>query len=133
MEGSAMNNDEKDTRIRGVQPAVQIAARQLRQAMTPAEQRLWQALRSQKLSGLKFRRQHPIGQFVLDFFCPACALAVELDGSVHDRQQEQDAARTKHLTAYGYRVLRFRNTEVLTDLPKVLQQIADAADEYGEK
>jgi len=95
--------------------------------MTAAEWRLWQALRVRQLGGLKFRRQHPVGPFVLDFYCPAGKLVIELDGGVHDEQAEQDEARTQHLESYGYRVLRFRNEEVFADLPAVLDRIAQAA------
>jgi very-short-patch-repair endonuclease len=112
--------------MRGTTPGVEAAARQLRRGMTPAERVLWAALRDRQLAGLKFRRQHAVGPFVLDFYCPASRLVVELDGGVHDGQVEQDQARTEHLTGYGYRVLRFRNEEVLGDLEAVLGQIAAA-------
>ena len=114
-------------RVRGVSPLVQQAAKDLRQRETRAEEVLWQALRGQKLDGLKFRRQYPLGQFVLDFCCPACRLVVELDGSVHDGREREDAARTEHLAAYGYRVIRFRNDQVFTALPDVLEVITAAA------
>lgn len=84
--------------------------------MTPAEQELWDALQNKRLDGLKFRRQHPVGPFILDFWCPACKLVVELDGEVHDGQMDYDDARTQQLRDYGYRVIRFRNEEVLNDL-----------------
>jgi very-short-patch-repair endonuclease len=99
--------------------------------MTEAERVLWTALRYQKARGLRFRRQHPVGRFVLDFFCPSAKLAVELDGSVHDHQVERDEERTRVLEAGGYRVLRFRNEEVFDDLPAVLRRITAAARETG--
>ena len=99
----------------------------MREDMTPTEQVLWEALRGRRLEGLRFRAQHPVGRFVLDFFCPAHRLAVEVDGEVHAGQTEQDAARTTELEAHGYRVLRFHNEEVLTDLASVLRRIASAA------
>ena len=99
--------------------------------MTPAEQALWDALRDRRLAGLRFRSQHPAGPFVLDFYCPIRKLVVELDGPVHERQAEYDAARTAQLNAYGYRVIRFRNEEVLHELPSVLQRILAAASESG--
>ena len=95
--------------------------------MTPAELALWQALRGKQLDGLKFRSQHPVGQFILDFWCPACRLAVELDGGAHEGQEQQDQACTEKLEEYGYRVIRFRNEEVLNDLPSVLERIRQAA------
>ncbi|MDW8199779.1 MAG: endonuclease domain-containing protein [Cyanobacteriota bacterium SKYGB_h_bin112] len=125
-------------RIRGSTPAIEAAARQLRKQSTPAEERLWQALRSRKLHGLRFRRQHPVGRFILDFFCPDYKLAIELDGSVHDEQVNYDAARSQELQTYGYHVIRFANQQVLTDLDTVLEVIyqttLDLATEHqGEK
>jgi very-short-patch-repair endonuclease len=101
-------------------------AQQLRRELTPAERVLWEALRSRQVGGLRFRRQHAVGPFVLDFYCPAARLIIEVDGSVHDQQAEQDAARTEHLEAYGLRVLRFRNEEVLDNLPVILARIEQA-------
>jgi len=114
-------------RRREVTPELQQAAWLLRDRMTPAEEALWEALRDKKLAGLKFRRQHPVEQFVLGFYCPRFKLVVELDGSVHDGRTEEDAARTEHLNSYGYRVIRFRNEGVFNDLPDVLRRIAKAA------
>jgi very-short-patch-repair endonuclease len=91
--------------------------------MTPAERWLWQALRADRLGGLRFRRQHPLGPFVVDFYCAAHRLVVEVDGDVHLDQTEYDAARSLRLQEYGYRVLRFMNDEVITSLPLVLDRI----------
>jgi very-short-patch-repair endonuclease len=104
-----------------------MAARELRRELTPAEHALWAALRGRRLGGLRFRCQHPVGPFVLDFCCPAAKLVIEVDGAVHDSQQEQDAARTEHLEQYGYRVPRFTNDQVLGDLDAVLDAILLAA------
>ncbi len=101
----------------------------MRGEMTPAELRLWERIRGRKLGGLRFRAQHPVGQFILDFYCPICKLAIEVDGSSHDGEAEQDAARTTHLAAYGYRVLRFTNAQVMTQIADVLGQIQKAAGE----
>jgi very-short-patch-repair endonuclease len=95
--------------------------------MTPAEHALWQAIRGRRLGGLKFRRQHPLGPFVVDFVCPPRKLVIELDGEVHDDRVGYDEARTEQLSEYGYRVLRFRNQEVLMNLGAVLTRIALAA------
>jgi very-short-patch-repair endonuclease len=81
------------------------------------------------LDGLKFRRQHPICPFVLDFCCVERRLAIELDGGVHEAQVEQDAAREQVLAATGIRVLRFPNDEVRDRLPLVLAKIREAAQE----
>jgi very-short-patch-repair endonuclease len=119
-----MTSPNKTTpRIRGTTPVIEAAARRLRQNMTPAELKLWNALQNKQLDGLKFRRQHPVGSFILDFWCPARKLVIELDGGVHERQKDYDAARTRQLEDYGYQVIRFRNEEVLTDLVSVLERI----------
>jgi very-short-patch-repair endonuclease len=110
-------------RIRGNAPSTMRVARKLRKEMTPAEQRLWHALRDRQFDGYKFRRQHPIGRFVLDFYCARCHLAIELDGAIHRQQMAYDRIREERLVAYGYRVLRFTNYEVLENLPMVLLQI----------
>ncbi|MGC4043516.1 MAG: endonuclease domain-containing protein [Armatimonas sp.] len=104
-------------------------ARDHRKAPTPAEATLWNALRNRQLDGLRFRRQHPVATFIFDFYCPALALVIELDGDYHKvaSQQERDAERTAIQELKGYRVLRFRNEEVLTDLPVVLQTIREVA------
>ena len=102
---------------------LQEAARGLRKEMTEAERVLWQALRGRRMAGLRFRRQHPVGRFVLDFYCPAAKLCVEVDGDIHHGAEERDEARSEVLRAGGYRVIRFRNDEVLTALPSVLARI----------
>ena len=116
-------------RYRGTKRELDLSARQLRQTMTPAERVLWPALRRHQLTGLHFRRQHPIGPFILDFYCAAHKLVIEVDGGIHNEQIEQDTYRTEHLNAYGYRVLRFRNEDVLTDLTSVLARIVATAAE----
>ena len=112
--------------IRGTTREVEQAARSMRGEPTRAEEVLWSALQKKQVAGLKFRRQHPVGRFVLDFYCPSHKLVVEVDGEVHDQQQERDAERTRVLQAYGYRVLRFRNEQVINDLPAVVRKIAAA-------
>jgi very-short-patch-repair endonuclease len=114
-------------RVRGSTPPLEASALKLRREMTPAEVRLWNALKDRKLGGLKFRAQHPVGRFILDFYCPSQRLVVELDGGVHEKQLEYDQARTEFLNAYGYRVVRFPNEEVLTNLTSVLKQILQVA------
>jgi very-short-patch-repair endonuclease len=114
-------------RLRGSTKTVEQAARTMRREPTAAEEVLWGALRKNQVSGLKFRQQHPVGRFVLDFYCASCKLAVEVDGDVHDEQTERDAERTKVLERYGYHVLRFRNEQVMRELPKVVQEIAAVA------
>ncbi|HEX6368940.1 MAG TPA: endonuclease domain-containing protein [Longimicrobium sp.] len=113
--------------IRGTSRELEAAARSMRRQPTRAEEVLWSALQKKQVAGLKFRRQHPVDRFVLDFYCPSHKLVVEVDGGVHDQQTERDAERTKVLEAYGYRVLRFRNEQVMSELPKVVQEIAAVA------
>ena len=104
-------------------------ARQLRRRMTPPELRLWTALRRGSAAGLKFRRQHPIGPYVLDFFCVAAGLAVEVDGEGHWRgdQPEQDARRDAWLMRQGVETLRIEAPAVRDDLEGVVARIVEAA------
>ncbi len=104
-------------------------ARELRRRMTPEERVLWQHLRGNKLHGLHFRRQQIIDGFIVDFYCGAARLVVELDGGVHARQVEYDAERDRALSRCGLRVLRIPNADVSRDLAAVLARIAAAAHE----
>jgi very-short-patch-repair endonuclease len=98
-------------------------ARELRKAPTPAEIKLWAHLRDSKLNGVKFRRQHAIGEYISDFCSIKHGLIIELDGSQHIEQEEYDAERTAFFESKGYRVLRFWNNEVLNDIDSVLKVI----------
>ena len=113
-------------RIRGTTPEIEQAARKLRNNLTPAESLLWSSLRGKQLKGLRFRCQHPVGNFILDFYCPAHKLVVEVDGKIHSQQIDRDNARTFELEKYGYRVLRFSNEQVMNNLPYVLTEIEQA-------
>ena len=115
-------------RIRGTTPQTEEAARRLRQQLTPAEDKLWSALRGRQLVGLKFRCQHPVGRFIVDFYCPSCKLVIEVDGDIHTQRKAYDEARTEQLQSFGYRVLRFTNEEVLNDLQTVLTCIVQTAE-----
>ncbi len=99
--------------------------RELRRDPTDAESLLWWLLRNRQLAGVKFRRQHPYGPYILDFYCPERQLAVEADGSQHleHAEVERDAARTRYLEASSLRVLRFSNLEILGETDSVLQVI----------
>ena len=88
-------------------------ARQLRRDSTDAEQTLWRALRAKHFAGLKFRRQQPIGPYIVDFVSFQAALVIELDGGQHDEQAERDETRTLYLNSRGLQVLRFWNNEIL--------------------
>ncbi len=98
-------------------------ARMLRKRSTDAERLLWQHLRARQLDGLKFRRQQPIGNAVVDFVCFERRVIVELDGGQHALQEKQDKEREAELADSGLKVLRFWNTEVLTNLDGVLEEI----------
>ena len=102
-------------------------AKELRQQMTPAEKRLWEQLRTNQEAGLHFRRQHPIAGFIVDFYCGAAKLVVEVDGAIHNEQREYDAERDQVLAAHGLRVLRFSNDEVIADISAALGRIRAAA------
>ncbi len=121
--------DKTTPRIRGTTSEIEAAAKHLRTNMTPAERKLWQALRGNQVAGLKFRVQHPVGRFILDFYCPACKLVIEVDGDAHDETVEYDRVREEHLQKYGYQVIRFRNGEVLNDLTSVLNRVLEVARE----
>ena len=94
--------------------------------MTQAEQLLWERLRNRQLSGLKFCRQHPLGPFITDFYCADKRLVVEIDGDIHALQREQDEQRTCQFEDFGYRVIRFRNEEIETNIGLVLKKILEA-------
>jgi len=91
--------------------------------MSPIEQRLWHALRGAQL-GASFRRQHPVGPYVLDFYCASAGLAVELDGDEHANRAHRDSARTRFLDRRGIRVIRFCNRDVWSNLDGVKEAIA---------
>ncbi|HWD57970.1 MAG TPA: endonuclease domain-containing protein [Stellaceae bacterium] len=95
------------------------SARRLRRTMTDAERRLWFALRDRRLAGFKFRRQHPIGNFIVDFACTKHHLVVEADGGQH-AESESDARRTALIEAMGWRVMRFWNNDILANTEGVI-------------
>jgi very-short-patch-repair endonuclease len=103
-------------------------ARRLRSDQTDAEERLWRLLRGRQLGGFKFRRQHPLGPYVADFFCFEAGLVIELDGGGHaeEEQRTHDLVRDDALRSQGLRVVRVTNKDVLTRTEVVLQAIWDA-------
>ena len=105
-----------------------IRAKAFRRRMTPPEARLWRCLRASKLGGFKFRRQHPIGPYILDFYCPAAGLAVEIDGAVHEHPDRlaHDRRRTAWLATQGVRVIRVPAVNVRDHLDGVLDFIQEA-------
>jgi very-short-patch-repair endonuclease len=108
---------------------MQLRARELRRAMTPAEKRLWRYLRDEQLDGAHFRRQHAVGPYILDFFCAKAKLVVEVDGDIHadPEQSTYDAERTLWLNEQKeYRVIRFWNNEIFSSVEGVVETIHQA-------
>ena len=101
--------------------------KELRSNLTPAEASLWKSLQRSQVSGKKFRRQHSVGNYILDFYCPECRLAIELDGQGHFSPVawEHDSQRTEFLNKLNIRVLRFENRDVFEHLDWVLRTIGE--------
>ena len=100
-------------------------ARQLRREQTLAEALLWQHLRGHRMLGLHFRRQHPLGRFIVDFCCVERRVVIEVDGPVHAHQLEYDDVRAETLQRLGYRVLRWTNDQIEHDLDAVLAALRE--------
>jgi very-short-patch-repair endonuclease len=103
-------------------------ARFLKRVMTEAEKVLWDQLRGRSFHNFKFRRQHPIASYIVDFYCHSKKLVVEIDGSIHqvDDNPQYDKARTEELESFGVKVIRFKNADVQNNLSNVLKEILDA-------
>lgn len=114
------------TRLTRIQPALKKRSRALRKAMSEAEKRLWMHLRRGQLKGCRFRRQHPYGFYVLDFVCLEAKLVIEVDGGQHLQQMDRDARRTAWLEQRGFRILRFWNHEVVSEIEAVKAVIEHA-------
>ena len=97
--------------------------------MTDAEKALWKVLRCRQVSGLKFRRQHPFGDYILDFVCLEKKLVIEVDGGQHGERTKHDEIRRQNLLTAGFRVLRFWNNEVLQEIEAVKERIWRAVQE----
>lgn len=125
------NNENKKYGWQTANPVLykelKIRARELRDQMTEAETLLWNIVSGKKFEGYKFRRQHIIDQFIVDFVCLRANLIIEVDGKFHDEeaQKEKDASRTEILQSYGFKVIRFTNEDVLTNLDSVLHTISE--------
>ena len=100
-------------------------AKELRRHLTPSEKILWKHLKANRLEGLHFRRQQIVHGYFADLYCHQHELILEVDGGIHEAQQEYDAEREKYLVALGFRVIRFTNDEVTEDLKSVLQKIVE--------
>ena len=99
------------------------SARALRKRMTDAERLLWRHLRNREMGGWKFRRQYPVGPFVVDFICVEKNLVIEVDGGPPAKNEEEDNQRSSYLNRMGYRVFRFWNNQVLQETEAVLEAI----------
>ena len=112
-----------------IYPPILQRAREMRHPLTPAEAKVWAGVRNQQL-GVKIRRQHPIGHFIADFYCARARLVIEIDGDTHAEpdQAEYDIARTLWLEERGYRVIRFGNNEVHSNIEGVLEAIKAACE-----
>lgn len=104
----------------------------LRHNQTEAERLLWQKLRNKRLAGLKFYRQFSVGRYVLDFYCPELRLCIELDGSQHVREEtiEYDKERTKFLNSLRIKVIRFWNSEIISNMKGVLESLPKECNSY---
>ena len=109
----------------GASPEIFIRAKELRKNMTKAEKLLWEELKGKKLGGYKFRNQHPISKFIIDFYCHKKRLGIEIDGAIHNTKGHKfyDNDRTGILNDFGITILRFKNEEVFNDLEKVKSEI----------
>ena len=104
---------------------IKCKAKDLRKKMTEAEKLLWDQLRSKKLKGMHFRRQHPYGIYILDFYCDKANLAIEIDGEIHKFHETSDLERTNYLEHTGLRVIRFSNSDVENNMESVLIRIKE--------
>lgn len=113
------------TMFYGASPNTFDKARLLRNNMTEAEKILWEKLKDRNVFKARFRRQHPIGIFIVDFYCHENKLAVEIDGEIHLKNEviEYDDGRSHDIEKFGVKILRFTNNEVFTDLNKVIEDI----------
>ena len=118
-------NDHKTNLTYGASALIFARANKLKRCMTEAEKLLWKELRNRKLDGYKFRRQHPIGQFIADFYCHEAKLVIEVDGVIHDEIEvkERDQERTHMIENLGLTVIRFKNIEIKNNLKEALEKI----------
>jgi very-short-patch-repair endonuclease len=113
-------------------PQLRTSARQLRNNLTDAEQRLWSRVRGKQILGIQFYRQRPIGNYNVDFYAATTRLVIEVDGAQHleSAQARNDKQRSEYLSALGLKVLRFDDRQVLLQLESVMEEIYRAVDEH---
>ena len=115
-----------------VSPEKKARSRELRKNMTLAEKMLWEYLRAKRFNNFKFRRQQVIAGFIVDFYCHALELIIEVDGKIHDKQQEYDRHRENIFMNKGFHIIRFTNKQVINDIETVLKTIADKAEDIED-
>jgi len=109
----------------GAKPVTFERAKELRKEQTPAEVLLWSKLRNRQFEGLKFRRQHPVGQFIVDFYCHEKTLVIEVDGGIHNEEdvKERDENREFELKNFGLKIIRITNEEIEQDIDGILEKL----------
>ena len=117
----------QQTMFYGAKPEIFQRAKTLRNMMTPSEKKLFQKLRNNQILCLRFKAQHPINHFIVDFYCHPLKLVIEVDGEIHDQKstKEYDENRTIELEKFGLQVIRFKNKDVLENLDSVVDQITN--------
>ena len=108
-------------------------ARQMRRQSTDAERLLWSKLRDRRMMNCKFRRQYPMGRYIVDFVCRKRNIIIEIDGGHHIDQQDYDTVRTEWLQSQGFEVIRYWDNDVLTQLDSVLESIGNALEKCGKQ
>ena len=130
-----LNDTVEKTMFYGAKPITFERAKELRLNPTAAEQVLWEILRNKKMLGLRFKHQHPINIFIADFYCHTLKLVIEVDGGIHNTEEnkEYDNNRTAEFKNYGITVLRFTNDEVLNNIEMVRNVIASECKRLMQK
>jgi very-short-patch-repair endonuclease len=104
-------------------------ARELRRNLTPSEKILWKVIRNGQINGMHFRKQHPFGIYILDYYCYKANLVIEIDGKIHLKRKKYDYERTEYLKCTGLKVLRFQNEDVVNRLEWVIKEIKSKLEE----
>ena len=114
------------TMFYGASSEIFVRASFLRRNMTQSEKVLWEKLRNNKLNGYRFKAQHPIAKFIVDFYCHKALLIIEIDGSVHDKEEvkEHDENRSLEIEKFGLKIVRFSNDQILNEIEAVLKKIS---------
>ena len=100
-------------------------AREMRKNLTPTEKLLWNELQNKKICGYKFRNQHPIFRYILDFYCHKCLLAVDIDGDIHKSRKDYDDFSDNYLLSIGIKTLRFTNHDIINNMNGILEKLID--------